>query len=45
MQDGRVDLTGMLTHVFGLSEWREAFTTIADQERSGAIKVAIDSRR
>jgi threonine dehydrogenase-like Zn-dependent dehydrogenase len=41
---GRIDLTGMLTHIFGLSEWREAFCTIADQGRTGAIKVAIDSR-
>jgi threonine dehydrogenase-like Zn-dependent dehydrogenase len=40
--DGRVDLTGMLTHVFPLSRWREAFCTIADQGRSGSIKVAID---
>jgi threonine dehydrogenase-like Zn-dependent dehydrogenase len=41
---GRVDLDGMLTHRFRLSEWREAFATIADQERSGAVKVAIDHR-
>ena len=39
---GRVDLTGLLTHTFGLSQWRDAFLTIADQERTGAIKVAID---
>ncbi|MBV9952921.1 MAG: zinc-binding dehydrogenase [Acidimicrobiia bacterium] len=43
--DGRVDLTGMLTHTFPLTEWREAFTAIADQEHSGAIKVAIDPQR
>ena len=42
---GRVDLTGMLTHTFGLSEWQEALLAIADQERSGAIKVAIDPGR
>ena len=41
VQDGRVDLTGMLTHTFALDEWREAFCTIADQERSGSIKVGI----
>jgi len=41
VQAGRVDLSGMLTHVFSLAEWREAFYSIADQERSGAIKVAI----
>jgi threonine dehydrogenase-like Zn-dependent dehydrogenase len=42
---GRVDLTGMLTHTFGLSEWRDAFYAIADQEHTGAIKVAIDPSR
>jgi threonine dehydrogenase-like Zn-dependent dehydrogenase len=41
---GRVDLTGMLTHTFHLDEWREAFSVLADQERSGAIKVAFDLR-
>jgi threonine dehydrogenase-like Zn-dependent dehydrogenase len=40
--DGRIDLTGMLTHTFGLSQWQDAFYAIADQEHSGAIKVAID---
>jgi threonine dehydrogenase-like Zn-dependent dehydrogenase len=43
--DRRVDLTGMLTHTFPLTEWRDAFATIADQEHSGAIKVAIDPQR
>ena len=43
--DGRIDLTGLLTHTFGLTEWRDAFLTIAEQEQTGAIKVAIDSRR
>lgn len=42
---GRVDLTGLLTHTFGLSEWQEAFFAIADQEHTGAIKVAIDPSR
>jgi threonine dehydrogenase-like Zn-dependent dehydrogenase len=41
VEAGRVDLSGMLTHVFPLSDWREAFCTIADQEHSGSIKVAI----
>lgn len=40
--DGRIDLTGLLTHTFGLSRWQDAFYAIADQEHSGAIKVAID---
>ncbi len=42
---GRVDLTGLLTHTFALGEWRDAFAALADQARSGAIKVAIDPRR
>ena len=29
---GRVDLSGMLTHVFPLSDWRDAFSAIADQQ-------------
>ena len=41
---GRVDLDGMLTHTFRLEEWREAFTALATQEQSGAIKVAFDFR-
>ena len=43
-EQGRVDLTGMLTHTFRLEEWREAFTALATQEQSGAIKVAFDFR-
>ncbi len=42
---GRIDLTGLLTHTFGLSEWQQAFYTIAEQEHTGAIKVAIDPHR
>ena len=42
--DGRVDLTDMLTHTFRLAQWREAFTVLADQRESGAIKVAFDFR-
>jgi threonine dehydrogenase-like Zn-dependent dehydrogenase len=45
VRDGRIDLTGLLTHTFGLSEWRDALLAIANQERSGAIKVAIDPQR
>lgn len=41
---GRVDLRPMLTHTFGLGQWREAFLAIADQGRSGAVKVAFDQR-
>jgi threonine dehydrogenase-like Zn-dependent dehydrogenase len=42
--NGRVDLTGMLTHRFALDDWRGAFTTIATQGDTGAIKVAFDFR-
>ena len=34
----------MLTHTFRLDEWRDAFTALATQDESGAIKVAIDQR-
>ena len=44
VRDGRVDLAGMLTHTFGLDDWREAFTALATQDHSGAIKVAFDFR-
>lgn len=42
---GRVDLTGLLTHTFGLTDWQLAFHTIAEQEHTGAIKVALDPSR
>jgi threonine dehydrogenase-like Zn-dependent dehydrogenase len=42
--EGRVDLTGMLTHVFRLEQWREAFVALATQQESGAIKAAFDFR-
>jgi threonine dehydrogenase-like Zn-dependent dehydrogenase len=41
---GRVDLTGMLTHTFPLDDWRRAFSALATQDDSGAIKVAFDFR-
>jgi threonine dehydrogenase-like Zn-dependent dehydrogenase len=44
VQDGRIDLTGMLTHTFRLDQWREAFTALATQEETGAVKVAFDFR-
>ena len=43
--EGRIDLSGLLTHTYGLTEWRDAFQALADQAHSGAIKVAIDPRR
>jgi threonine dehydrogenase-like Zn-dependent dehydrogenase len=42
--DGRIDLQGLLTHTFRLDQWHDAFGALADQERSGAIKVAFDLR-
>jgi threonine dehydrogenase-like Zn-dependent dehydrogenase len=42
--EGRIDLTGMLTHTFRLDQWRDAFSMLATQENSGAIKVAFDFR-
>src|SRR5580658_3340079 len=42
--EGRIDMTGMLTHTFRLHDWIEAFTVLANQEESGAIKVAFDFR-
>lgn len=44
VEEGRVDVAAMLTHRFELDEWREAFDALADQRRSGAIKVAFDFR-
>jgi len=41
---GRIDLTGMLTHTFDLDDWRDAFTALATQDTSGAIKTAFDFR-
>ena len=40
----QIDLAGMLTHTFRLEQWRDAFTTLATQARTGAIKVAFDFR-
>jgi threonine dehydrogenase-like Zn-dependent dehydrogenase len=44
VEDGRIDMTGMLTHTFRLDQWREAFIALATQADSGAIKVAFDFR-
>ena len=44
VETGRVDLTGMLTHTFALDDWRAAFTALATQDSSDAIKVAFDQR-
>jgi threonine dehydrogenase-like Zn-dependent dehydrogenase len=44
VRDGRVELSGMLTHTFALDAWRDAFGALATQDTSGAIKVAFDFR-
>ncbi len=41
---GRIDLSGLLTHSFRLEQWRQAFSALATQAESGAIKVAFDFR-
>ncbi len=40
--DGRVDLTGMLTHRFPLDGWWDALKVLSRQQDSGAIKVAFE---
>ena len=44
VREGRVDISPMLTHTFRLDAWRDAFTTLARQDETGAIKVAFDYR-
>jgi threonine dehydrogenase-like Zn-dependent dehydrogenase len=44
VRDNRIDISPMLTHTFRLDQWRDAFTTLARQDRTGAIKVAFDYR-
>jgi threonine dehydrogenase-like Zn-dependent dehydrogenase len=44
VEQGRIDLDGLLTHTFSLGEWRSAFRTLIDQGDTGAIKVAFDFR-
>jgi threonine dehydrogenase-like Zn-dependent dehydrogenase len=44
VEDGRIDLSGMLTHTFRLDQWREAFIALATQQDTGAVKVAFDFR-
>jgi len=34
----------MLTHAFRVDDWREAFTAVATQQKTGAVKVAGDFR-
>ena len=41
---GRVDVSSLLTHTFSLDDWRHAFTALATQAESSAMKVAFDFR-
>jgi threonine dehydrogenase-like Zn-dependent dehydrogenase len=41
---GTIDISAMLTHTYRLEDWRAAFTALATQTDSGAIKVAFDFR-
>lgn len=40
----RLDLSGLLTHRFKIEDYRQAFATLANRSRSGAIKVAFEQR-
>jgi threonine dehydrogenase-like Zn-dependent dehydrogenase len=40
----RLDLDGVVTHRFALTDWREAFRTLALQGDTGAVKVTFDFR-
>jgi threonine dehydrogenase-like Zn-dependent dehydrogenase len=44
VEDGRIDISPMLTHTFRLEDWHSAFEVLATQQESGAIKVAFDFR-
>lgn len=40
VRQGKLDLSGLLTHRFRIEQYRRAFATLADRGASGAIKVA-----
>ncbi|HLH29180.1 MAG TPA: zinc-binding dehydrogenase, partial [Acidimicrobiales bacterium] len=42
VRDGRVDISAMLTHRFPLDRWHAALRALADQQHSGAVKVAFE---
>jgi threonine dehydrogenase-like Zn-dependent dehydrogenase len=44
VEQGRIDVSKMLTHTYPLEQWREAFAAVADQGHSQALKVAFDLR-
>ena len=42
VRDGRVDIADMLTHRYPLDRWHDALRVLADQQQSGAVKVAFE---
>jgi threonine dehydrogenase-like Zn-dependent dehydrogenase len=40
MQEGKLDLSGLLTHRFRIEQYRQAFATLIHRNETGAIKVA-----
>ncbi|MCP4435407.1 MAG: alcohol dehydrogenase catalytic domain-containing protein [Actinomycetia bacterium] len=44
LAERRIEVDGMLTHTWRLSEWREAFTAIVHGRDTGTLKVAFDFR-
>jgi threonine dehydrogenase-like Zn-dependent dehydrogenase len=45
IKQGKLDLSGLVTHRFGIGQYRVAFDTLLDRKRSGAIKVAFVHHR
>lgn len=45
LRQKRLDLTALLTHKFAVGDYRQAFATLADRGRSGAVKVALEPAR
>jgi threonine dehydrogenase-like Zn-dependent dehydrogenase len=44
VKTGRIDFTPIITHYFSLEDWELAFSALAVQGQSGAVKVLIDHR-
>lgn len=44
IRQGRLDLTGLLTHRFRIEQYREAMACLTRRSQSGAVKVAFDHR-
>jgi threonine dehydrogenase-like Zn-dependent dehydrogenase len=42
LAQGGLDVTGLITHRFGLSRWRDAFRVLIDRGASRALKVVLD---